>query len=171
MLNPGVIVLARVLHVIAGVGWAGGTFMLAGVIMPMTSRYAEEGFARWAALIARRVGPMAGISGLLTVLSGIYLFAALHASDTSLSGWVLRAGALAALLAFVAGLVSRDTGRKLATLSEASAGSEPAVPPSSDLAGKIAGLSRRAAVSSRVTAALLGLAVLSMALFRYVQIL
>jgi uncharacterized membrane protein len=170
MFNPGLIVLARVLHVIAGIGWAGGTFMLAGVIVPMTSRYADEGFGRWAALISRRVGPMSGISGLLTVLSGIYLFAALHARDTSLSGLVLRAGALAALLAFAAGLVSRATGRRLAAVSEAPAGAV-AAPASPVLLQEIAGLRRRAALSSRVTAALLGLAVLSMALFRYVQLL
>lgn len=170
MLNPGLIVMARVLHVIAGIGWAGSTFMLAGVIVPMTARYADEGFSRWAALIARRVGPIAGISGLLTVLSGIYLFATLHASDTSASGLVLRAGALAALLAFVAGLVSRATGRKLATLTEVIVTSAPA-PASSELGREIVGLRRRAAVSSRVTAALLGLAVLSMALFRYAYFL
>jgi uncharacterized membrane protein len=171
MLNAELIVLARALHVIAGIGWAGGTFMLAGVIVPMSARYADEGFSRWAALISRRVGPMTGISGLLTVLSGIYLFAALHASDTSTGGLVLRTGAVAALLAFATGLVSRATGRKLATLTEAptsSALDAPAVP---ELARQIAGLRQRAAISSRVTAALLGLAVLSMALFRYAQIL
>jgi uncharacterized membrane protein len=170
MLNPGLIVLARVLHVIAGVGWAGGTFILAGVIVPMTSRYADEGFDRWASLIARRVGPMSGISGFLTVLSGIYLFAALHASDTSLSGWVLRAGALAALLAFAAGLVSRATGRRLATVSEMAADAL-AARAAPALRQEIEGLRRSVALSSRATAALLGLAVLSMALFRYVQIL
>lgn len=171
MLNPLLIVLARVLHVIAGIGWAGATFVLAGVIVPMAARHAGQGFDRWAALIARRVGPVAGISGLLTVLSGIYLFAALHANDTSPSGWVLRAGGLAALLAFAAGLVSRATGRRLASLTEAPAPMAPVPPPSPEVLPDLARLRQRVALSSRVTAGLLGLAVLSMALFRYVQML
>jgi len=162
-----VIVLARALHVIAGVVWAGGAFVLAGVIVPMASRYASEGFGRWAALISRRVGPTTGIAGILTVLSGAYLFMTLHATDTSPSGLVLRAGALAALLAFAAGLVSRATGRRLAKLSEASEAGGTAAPASPEARQELASLHRRAMLSTRVAAGLLGVAVLSMALFRY----
>jgi uncharacterized membrane protein len=168
--TPGLIVMARAFHVIAGTVWAGGTFVLAGVIVPMTLRYADEGFGRWATLIARRVGPASGISGLVTVISGLYLFFALRASDTSLGGLVLRAGAIAALLAFGVGLVSRATGRRLAKLSKARA-ETPTAPPSMLQIEEMASLQRRVALSSRVTAVLLGLAVLSMGLFRYVQIL
>jgi uncharacterized membrane protein len=170
MLNMELIVLARVVHVIAGVTWTGGTFMLAGVIVPMASRYADEGFERWGNLIARRVGPVTGIAGLITVLSGVYLFVTLHATDSSPSGLVLRAGALAAVLAFAVGLVSRGTGRRLAALSETRSGKRAAAPAAVE-ALEMASLHRRMALSSRVTAAFLGLAVLSMALFRYVQAL
>lgn len=166
MLHMEVIVLARVIHVIAGIAWAGSTFVLAGVIVPMSSRYAGEGFGRWSALISKRLGPSAGIAGILTVLSGAYLFMALHATDTSTGGLVLRTGALTALLAFVAGLVSRATGRRLALLAGAAA-----APPSPEMSREMAALLRRAALSTRVTAALLGVTVLSMALFRYVQAL
>jgi hypothetical protein len=60
MPNIELIVLARMAHVMAGVIWAGATFVLA------------------TAIVAGRVGPIAGISALLTVLSGSYLFATLH---------------------------------------------------------------------------------------------
>jgi hypothetical protein len=106
---------------------------------------------------------MLGIAGLLTVLSGAYLFFALHAADDSTGGVVLRAGAQAALLAFGAGLVSRATGRKLAHLTAAE--------PAPERAAELAAARRRAVLSLRVAAGLLGLAVLSMATFRYVQAL
>lgn len=168
MFDMRIIVLARVLHVIAGIVWAGGAFVMAAVIVPMTTRYASEGFARWSGLIARRVGPMLGIGALFTVLSGGYLMMALHASDTSVSGLLLHAGGLAALLAFAAGLVSQVTGRRIRQLDEArSAAPGNAVPPSPELLAKIAALSRRAVLSSRVAAVLIGVAVLAMALFRY----
>jgi hypothetical protein len=139
----------------------------------MTSRYADEGFGRWAAVIARRVGPATGIAALFTVVSGVYLFMTLHATDTSTGALVLRAGALAAVVAFVTGLVSRATGRRLARLTtvRAGAGHELAAPPSPEVLEEMAVLRRRAALSTRVTAALLGLTVLSMALFRYAPVL
>jgi hypothetical protein len=111
------------------------------------------------------VGHTLGISALLTVLSGSYLFATLHAKDGSASGLVLKVGAVAALLSLVIGfLVARPTGRKLASLSEQHS---LAAAPAAEVLQKMSGLRRRAVLSSRFTAALLGLAVLSMAGFRY----
>ena len=168
MLNVGLIVLARVVHIIGGIAWAGGVFVMAGVVVPMTSRDASDGFARWSGLIARRVGPMLGIAALLTVVSSTYLFVTLRASDTSASGLVLRAGALAALLAFAAGLVGQGTGRRLGQLSEAQAAAPRGAALSSpEILEETAALSRRAVLSSRVAAVLIGLAVLAMAVFRY----
>lgn len=168
MIDVRIVALARVVHVIAGIVWAGGAFVMAGVIVPMTTRYASEGFARWSGLIARRVGPILGIAALFTVLSGVYLMMTLHASDASASGLVLRAGGLAALLAFAVGLVSQVTGLRLRRLDEVrSAAPSSVVPPSPEVLGKIAALDRRTVLSSRVGAVLIGLAVLAMALFRY----
>lgn len=168
MIDVRIVALARVVHVIAGIVWAGGAFVMAGVIVPMTTRYASEGFARWSGLIARRVGPMLGIAALFTVLSGVYLMMTLHASDTSASGLVLRAGGLAALLAFAAGFVSQVTGLRLRQLDEVrSAAPSSAVLPSPEVLEKIAALDPRTVLSSRVGAVLIGLAVLAMALFRY----
>ena len=167
MSNIELIVLARAVHVMAGVTWAGATFLLGAVIMPIAARYGAEGAGRWTGMIARRVGPLSGISALLTVLSGIYLFAALHPNDSSAGGLVLKAGAIAALLSLAIGfLVGRPIGLKLAKLSEQNS---PAAAPSPDLLQQMSGLRRRAALSSRLTAAFLGIAVLSMAVFRYVQ--
>jgi uncharacterized membrane protein len=167
MPNIELIVLARVVHVMAGVIWAGATFVLAAVIVPIAARYGMEGAGRWTAMAAGRVGPISGISALLTVLSGSYLFATLHSSDGSAAGLVLKVGALAALLSLAVGfLIGRPTGQKLARLSEQQ--SLAAAPPA-DVLQRMSGLRLRAELSSRFTAALLGLAVLSMAGFRYAE--
>ena len=160
-------VAARAIHVIAGVIWAGTIFMMTAVILPMMARHGSEGFGRGTGIIARRVGPISGIAALLTVLSGIYLFAALHAHDASAGGLVLKVGAMSALLSWITGfLVSRPAGTKLAELSKSIGDSAP-----SDLLERIAVLRRRATLSARLVAILLGVSVLSMAVFRYVAAL
>lgn len=165
MSNIEFIVLARTVHVIAGVAWAGATLLLAAVIVPIAARHGAEGAGRWTGMIARRIGPMSGISALLTVLSGIYLFAVLHPNDSSAGGLVLRTGAIAALLSLAVGfLVARPAGLKLARLNRRSL---PASAASPEILQQMSGLGRRTVLSSRLTAALLGIAVISMAVFRY----
>jgi uncharacterized membrane protein len=152
------LVLSRAIHITAGIVWTGAAFMMAAVIAPMMTRHAAEGFGRWAGVIGQRIGPVFGISSLLTVVSGGYLFAVLHAHDASTGGLVLEVGAAAAVLALLTGaLVSRPATLKLSAL-----GSQP------DMQEQAAALRRRAALSARVAAALLGVSVLAMALFRYV---
>jgi len=157
------IVLARAIHVMAGVAWAGATFMLASVIIPM-SRDADAG--RFVGQVAGKMGRVLGIAALLTVLSGIYLFAVLHPSDNSVGGLVLKTGALAAILSWLAGvLVGRPTMLKIAKLGQQAATGNA----SPTLAEEMAALRKRAAVTARVGGALLGLSILAMAVFRYVQ--
>lgn len=167
MSSVALILLARAFHVLGGVFWAGSTFLLTWVIFPIGARHAAEGAGRWVAMIGRKAGPVSGISALLTVLSGIYLMLALHPHDTSPSGLVLQAGAVAAVLSFFVGFfVGRPAGQKLMQVIE----QQPSAPSPSEIAQR-EGLRKRAAISSVLTATLLGLAVLSMAIFRYVQAL
>jgi uncharacterized membrane protein len=165
MFNIEFVVLARAVHVMAGVAWAGAMFLLAAVILPIAARHGAEGAGRWTGMIARRIGPMSGISALLTVLSGIYLFAVLHPNDSSAGGLVLRTGAIAALLSLAVGfLVARPAGIELEKLNQRNL---PASPASPDVLRQMSGLARRTVLSSRLMAALLGVAVISMAVFRY----
>jgi uncharacterized membrane protein len=162
------IALTRAIHILAGIVWVGTTVALA-VILPMAARSEGQAGGRFIGMVTRRLGPMSGISALLTVLSGIYLFVTLHPHDDSASGLVLKAGALAAVLALGLGLlVARPAGMRLAQLCEQRSGE---APPSQDLVQQIAQFGRRAALSSKLVVALLTLAVLSMALFRYAQAL
>jgi uncharacterized membrane protein len=167
MSSVALILLGRAVHILGGVIWAGSTFLLTWIIFPIGHRHAAEGASRWVSMIARKAGPMSGISALLTVLSGIYLMLALHPGDRSLSGMVLQMGALAAVLSFFVGfLVGRPAGQKLLQLVE----KQSSTPSAAELAERET-LRKRAAISSVVTALLLALAVLAMATFRYVAAL
>jgi uncharacterized membrane protein len=155
------LLLARVLHILGGVIWAGSMFALSFAIIPIGASHADAGAGRWSGLVARRLGPASGIAALVTVLSGIYLFATLHSGDTSAAGVVLGSGAVAAVLSFLVGaLIGRPAGMQMAKLQGETSKS------AADMA-QLATLGRRAALSSRVSGMLLGLAVLSMAVFRY----
>jgi uncharacterized membrane protein SirB2 len=92
MESIGLILVARGVHVLGGVVWA-GFVLLAFVFL---ARRRDEATLK---LVPRLVGPAA----LLTLLSGIYLMAVLHPGDESNTGLALRVGALAALLSIVVG--------------------------------------------------------------------
>ena len=132
MSSPLLILLARAVHILGGVSWAGAVFMMTSTILPLAAKHGNEGFGQWVQPIGRKVGPAAGIAAILTILSGIYMMAVLHPHDRSIGGIVLMSGAAAAVLSFLSGFFTRGS-----------------------------------AVGARVTAALLGLAVLAMAVFRY----
>lgn len=167
MTTVALILLARAVHILGGVIWAGSTFLLTWVIFPIGAQHAAEGAGRWIGMIARKAGPISGISAMLTVLSGIYLMVMIHPGDRSAGGLVLQAGALAAVLSFFVGfLVGRPAGQKLLQLMQ----QQSSTPSAAELAQR-EGLRKRAAISSGLTAILLLLAVLAMALFRYVQAL
>jgi len=159
------ILLARAVHILGGVSWAGAVFTMTSAILPLAAQKGNEGFGQWVRVIARKVGPASGIAALLTIVSGIYLMAALHKDDRSIGGMVLISGAVAALLSFASGFfVGRPAGLKLAQLSEQQGKSGA---PSEEIAREVAALRAKAAASARITAALIGLAVLAMATFRY----
>ena len=167
MLESTFIVLARAIHVMSGVIWSGCAFVLAVVVVPLVARHGTEGAGRWLGLAARRAGTLIATSAPLAILSGIYLFATLHPHDGSASGIVLKTGAAAALLAAAVGILfSRTAGRQLLQLSQVSTQQGVSSP---DAGGQLAALRRRVAVSARLGAALLGVAVLAMATFRYVS--
>jgi uncharacterized membrane protein len=158
------IVLARGIHVMSGVTWAGAVFVLAAVIAPIYLPKGSDVPGPWLGTMARRAGALSGISAVLTVLSGVFLFAVLHPHDNSVSGLVLKSGATAALLSLAVGLlIGRPAGLQVARLHASRDGTAL----SQEANQQLSRLRTRAVVSARVAAALLAVAVLAMAMFRY----
>lgn len=169
MSESALIVLARAIHVMSGVLWSGGAFVLAIAVVPLFARDGADAAGRWLGLVARRAGALIGASAPLAILSGMYLFATLHPHDDSASGIVLKTGAVAAVLAAVVGAVfGRTAGRKLLQLHQASS---PQAMNSPDRTRQLAALRMRAIVSARAAAVLLGVTVVAMATFRYASAL
>ncbi|MDB5364964.1 MAG: hypothetical protein JWM77_891 [Rhodospirillales bacterium] len=110
------ILVARAVHVVAGVAWAG--FVMLGVLLVPLVAMRDEAAAqsvRQAMAIGGQL--LAGPAALLTVLSGIYLMAVLHPGDQSMTGFALRVGALAGVSSIVLGAaLIGPRSRKLARL-------------------------------------------------------
>jgi uncharacterized membrane protein len=158
------IVLARAIHVMSGVTWAGAAFVLATVITPVLVPSGADNSGPWLGTVGRRAGALSGISAILTVLSGLFLFAVLHPHDNSAGGLVLKSGAMAALLSLAVGvLIGRPAGLGIARVYASRDGA--ALSP--EATRQLSQLHARTVLSARVAAALLAFAVLSMAVFRY----
>jgi len=162
MFSPSLIVLARAIHILAGVYWAGAMFVFAGSLLPAM----RNGGGPALVPVMKQIGMRTGIAGILTILAGLYLFAGLHANDDSAGGKVLGIGAAAAILAFLVALfVNMPAGRKLAKLHANSPAD------AKDQERVAAVLQSRVRLGARLIAALLGIAVLCMAVFRYASLL
>ena len=138
-------------------------FVFVGILLPALRK---EGAGATLAPVMKQLGMRSGIAGLLTILAGIYLFAALHAQDESTGGKVLGIGAVAALLAFLIALfVNMPAGRRLAKLNSALAAD------AKDRERVAAALQSRVRLGAHLIAALLAVAVLCMGVFRYASLL
>lgn len=162
MFSPTLIVLARAIHILAGVYWAGAMFVFVGSLLPAM----RSGGGPALVPVMKSIGMRSGIAAILTILAGIYLMAGLHAHDDSTGGKVLGIGAAAAILAFiVAFFVNMPAGRKLAQLNA----NPPADP--QQRTQQAAALQSRITLGARLIAGLIGIAVLCMAVFRYASLI
>ena len=162
--------ILRLIHILTGVFWAGSMFFLAGQIWRAVDADETAGLAFMERLMLRARGGMAlAIAGGLNVLSGIGLYAMdsggfQPAWSSSPVGMTFGIGGLAGILALVVGMLTGRAGEKLGQLIVATQGSAPAP----DSATELIALRDRVRVLSRAGAALLGVAVIAMAIARYV---
>jgi hypothetical protein len=157
------ILIARTLHVVSSVVWAGFVMLIGFWFVgphvhggPRESRWLRQG-------MVDRGAPIVAPAALVSVLSGLYLFRALHAGP-SWHELILISGAFSAVLSFFVGaLGSGPPERRLARIDSEQKGDHvgPAVQ------AEIARLERRVTISARVTALLLLWATTSMAIARY----
>src|SRR5215469_8048789 len=101
MFSPTLILIARAIHIGAGVYWAGAMFVFVGSLLPAM----RSGGGPALVPVMKQIGMRTGIAALFTILAGMYLYAALHSDDESVGGKVLGIGAACAVLAFLIALV------------------------------------------------------------------
>jgi hypothetical protein len=159
------VVIARAVHILASVVWAGFVIVIAAAIVgtprgedPIAARRIRQSTVSRG---ARIVGPAAAVS----LVSGLYLFSALHTGTHTITEAALSLGALTAVLSFFVGAIgSGPAERRLARLDQArvvGAFTEA----DAQLASK---LDKRVVITARLTAALLLISTLAMAIARYV---
>ena len=163
--------LLRLIHILAGVFWAGSVFFLAGFLIPTVRETGPEGGRVMSHLVGRRRLPVfIGIAILLTVVSGLIMYgrmaAATHGTWTGTApGIAYGLGGLAAILGAVVGMgVSGAAARRMAAIGQRAA---EAGRSSLEQQAQIQGLQRRMMLGARIAAGLIALAVVAMATARY----
>jgi hypothetical protein len=167
-----VLLALRVIHVVLGVFWAGTILFFATLLEPSVRAAGPEGGRVMQALQQRHYMTIMPAVAVLTILSGIALL--WRHFGGSPSGWfATRAGTcfslggLASLVAFVLGVfVLRPAALRVGALGRELAQS-PGGPEGDAKAALLQALRRRMTLSMRWIAALLLIAVVTMAVARY----
>ncbi len=167
----GMIVL-RLIHIFSGVFWVGSLLVIVGFLQPAAALAGADGGRFMQSLYNRtRFGPVQGIAGALTVLSGLAMYlrdsAGLQiAWITSPSGLVLTIGGLAGILAgVVGGAMAGPAGARMAALTKQIQGSGAA--PTAAQMTEMQALQKRVNQVTLWTTLLLVLALAAMATARY----
>lgn len=165
-------ILLRLTHVFFGVFWAGTIFFMATFLLPSVRRAGPDGGKVMYQLVRSRFVVLLPAFALLNIFSGIWLLA--RTSGGWDPGWmgsrpgiVLSTGGALAIVAFLIGMtVQRPASMKIAALAEEiQAGGGP---PSAEQSARMAALQKRVTTSLHWIAALIAIAVMCMAVFRYV---
>jgi uncharacterized membrane protein len=165
-------IVMRLIHVVSGVFWAGGTFFFISVIAPTVELAGPEGgrFMQRMAATGRMTARL-GVTAALTGITGLIMFIRLYSMGgaaffQSGSGIVLTLGSLAGLAAwlhgaFAVGALSRRLGQ-VARDMLASDG-----PPAPEQLQEAQLLGRKLGRNANIAAGLLLVAVFGMATFQY----
>jgi uncharacterized membrane protein len=165
-------IVLRLIHILAGVFWAGSVFFVVRFLLPALRASGPAGGQVMEQIGGKlRYGTAAAGAGLLTILSGVGMYwrnikMSSGTWASSAPGVTYGIGAIAAIVALIVfATVIRPTGNQLLQLGATiqSGGG----PPSAEQASTLARLQNRMTASSRVGAALLAIAVIAMAIARY----
>jgi uncharacterized membrane protein len=164
-------IVLRLVHILAGIFWAGGIALLSWFILPAQSAVGQAGMAFMQELMMRRRARFyITMAMVLTVLSGLFMYARLAMTTegvwaASTTAKVLGVGALAAIIAGGIGSAVGRTAKKMAQLGatiQAAGGT-----PSEAQRAEMAALQARAQKTLRIVALLLVITVAAMASARY----
>jgi hypothetical protein len=155
------LLLARVLHILSSTLWAGFVIIAGLTLMTGPRDLSAAEARRMRRDTIGRAAQVVAPSAVVSLLSGLYLFGTVHAGQHTPTEIALGIGALAAVASFFVGAIgSGGPERQLAKLDKLSNRS------SSETATTQA-LDRRVLITGRATAALLLVAVVSMAVARF----
>jgi uncharacterized membrane protein len=163
------ILLFRLLHIFAGVLWVGGVVMIALFVQPTVRAIGPAGgqFMGYLLTKTRVAAYFPAVAGI-NVVAGLFLFwrdvaAGGHWAGTR-SGMTYSIGALAAIIAFLVGgvMIGKSMG-DVAKILRASGG-----PPQGEAAAQMAASQARIQRGTKIVLPLLVVAVIAMAVGRYV---
>jgi uncharacterized membrane protein len=161
--------LFRLLHIFAGVLWVGGVVFVALFIQPAVRATGPAGGQVMGYLLTKtRLATYFPAVAGLNVLAGLFLMWRDVSGGgnwaATRSGMTISIGALAAILAFIIGgaMVGRSMG-EISRILVASGG-----PPQGDAATRLAALQARVQSGTKIVLPLLIVAVIAMAVGRYV---
>src|SRR5437899_644135 len=156
------IITARIVHVVSSTIWAGFVIIAGVVLVDAPHGTTAEDARRVRRSAINRAARVVAPAAIVSLLSGLYLFSALHAGARTPTEIALAIGALAAVLSFFVGaLGSGGPERQLAKLDALGAAQAPA-----DVA-KIKALNGRVIASGRAAAVLLLVYGVAMAAARF----
>lgn len=165
-------IVFRLFHVICAVLWVGGFVMLVYFILPaLRASGPSGGQVMRTILVKTSLASYLPIVGGLTVLSGLLMM--WRDSSVSQSNWAASStgmtfsiGGLAGILALIIGGIM--VGRSIGQIRKIFVAADPGAPPTPEQAAHIAQLQSRIALGNRIVAPLLGIAIIAMAIARYV---
>jgi hypothetical protein len=165
-------VVARVLHVVLGVFWAGTLVFNALFLGPAIAEAGPDGAKVMGGIIRRRFMDIMPLVALVTILTGLWMF--WEHSGGFRGGWAgspmgigFGTGGVLAIIAFVIGVgVLRPAMAQIGQLA-ARAGQTGDAAEREALMAQVAGLRKRATAAGRWVAALLALTTVAMGMARY----
>ena len=154
----------RLLHIAAGVFWAGGAMLMGWFIAPSARKTGPAAGPFMQTLLRARVADYMFGAAVVAVGAGLWLFFATGGVRSgSWQGWALNLGALAGITAIVVGsTVQRPTAAKIQRLGGAVAAA--GAPPTPEQAAELGQLQARMGAAASTTALLVAVAVVGMAL-------
>jgi uncharacterized membrane protein len=171
-LSDQVMIVLRLIHIVAGVFWAGTVMAVAWFILPTAQSLGQPGGAFMQQLMFRqRLRLFVTSAMILTILSGVtmYVWLAIGTDGTwakSRMGMTLGIGAVAAIIAGgIGGGVIGRVGKKMMALGTAIQAS--GNPPTESQQAELAGYQRKMRSGFRIIAILVLVATIAMASARY----
>jgi len=167
-------IVFRVVHILAGIFWAGSVYLFVVFVQPSVAAIAPAGAPFMAELLGKRklVNVLIAL-GSTTVIGGLFLYWHDWHLYGSFGKWVnsqfgadLTVGAIAAIVALAIGIVgTRPNVERLLAMGRQVA--EAGGPPSPEMAAEIARTQVRLKILARVSFGLIVVAALAMAIGRY----